>query len=801
MKTTDGQSGQGPLVKISDSDATADRVLESLNFRRMTDRFDEVVSAHKETFEWIFHDPAAGDKPWDNFTQWLECGSGCYWICGKAGSGKSTLMKFIHENEATQVALRTWAGEFTLVTASFFFWNLGSPLQKSQAGLMRSLLSYVLQLHPWLMPQLLPGLYRDAASRTTSRLDEPSFAELRKAFSKMVNLRSSPLKICFFIDGVDEYEGDETELCELFAAVSSAPHIKLVLSSRPVTACVEAFTMYPKLRLQDLTYNDILRYVEDKLVSHTHMQTLRTRDKSAAEQLVTDICCKAQGVFLWVMLVVRSLMKGLQSRDRISELERRLEKLPPDLEALYDHMLRTMSEEYRQQASQIFQIVLESLEVQTEQPLTALQLSYAEEEAPCRALMMISTDEVLEKVKAARAEEIGWRLLSRCCGLVELHDRVKPRAHQQHLISETAHIVHNYVVFLHKTVVEFLRTPKIWANILTLTASSGFDPNLALLGSCLFEIKACHLDDVHRGRDSLHEVIQHACIYAGQVEEMTGITPSSFLNELDKTIRSDFKYTNLYGMANAVEAWATSLLNMAAMLGLPLYVEEQLRKGPSTETSDRCTKLLKNVLRAFIDPHPLVARKSLVKVVQRLIQYGADPSHFQTQSNVWPGGVQGSSRAFLLHVLRNYESESKSPGFMRREDQDDYECWLALLSSLFLPEARQDTAGGSSQSHEACAIRPYRNYFPTLNITTPLYPIFSSLLRGSPIRYSSESAFNDLRNQLVLCGIVEHTWGNEVVELVTAREPILKRQILHKGIFSLQGETIALRPHRHQAHQ
>jgi hypothetical protein len=141
MESAGDTSGPESLVAKCDTEATASRVLGCLNFRKMTDRFDEVPSAHNETFGWVFRDPAESDKPWGNFTEWLECGSGCYWICGKAGSGKSTLMKYIHENEATYVALKRWAGTATLVTASFFFWNIGSPLQKSQPGLIRSLFS------------------------------------------------------------------------------------------------------------------------------------------------------------------------------------------------------------------------------------------------------------------------------------------------------------------------------------------------------------------------------------------------------------------------------------------------------------------------------------------------------------------------------------------------------------------------------------------------------------------------------------------------------------------------------------
>ncbi len=92
------------------------------------------------TFQCIFSEPIVSDKPWDNFVQWLRGGSERYRINEKAGSGKSTLEKYISSHHETRGALTSWAGDQELITASFFFWNTGTTLQKSQMGLLRSLL-------------------------------------------------------------------------------------------------------------------------------------------------------------------------------------------------------------------------------------------------------------------------------------------------------------------------------------------------------------------------------------------------------------------------------------------------------------------------------------------------------------------------------------------------------------------------------------------------------------------------------------------------------------------------------------
>src|SRR6266536_4115208 len=110
------------------------KILDCLYFRQISDRIETVAEAHRNTCQWIYSDPEIGQKTWSNFLKWMLEGQGCYWINGKAGSGKSTLMKYIHHDPRIKQALSVWAGGHELVTASFFFWNLGSALQKSQGA-------------------------------------------------------------------------------------------------------------------------------------------------------------------------------------------------------------------------------------------------------------------------------------------------------------------------------------------------------------------------------------------------------------------------------------------------------------------------------------------------------------------------------------------------------------------------------------------------------------------------------------------------------------------------------------------
>jgi hypothetical protein len=111
----------------------------------MRDREVEVAEAHRKTLEWIFADEDS-KKVGSDFLQCLkDDNEGIYWINSKAGSGKSTLMRFIHDHMILVEQLRIWAGERPLTMAGFFFWTSGSYEQRSQVGLLRYLLFQLLQ--------------------------------------------------------------------------------------------------------------------------------------------------------------------------------------------------------------------------------------------------------------------------------------------------------------------------------------------------------------------------------------------------------------------------------------------------------------------------------------------------------------------------------------------------------------------------------------------------------------------------------------------------------------------------------
>lgn len=162
-------------------------------------------------------------------------------------------------------------------------------------------------------------------------------------------------RICVFIDGLDEFVGDQDILIKLIEKVQTAD-VKVCLSSRPYRSYNEAFGSSAKLQLQGLTNSDIRKYVSDKL----YPLVKRNSAKEIYDTFDT-IVHKAEGVFLWVELVVKDLINGLRNEDTLEQLRERLDSMPSDIQDLYTHMLSKIDKVYQTQAAKLFRMALLNL--------------------------------------------------------------------------------------------------------------------------------------------------------------------------------------------------------------------------------------------------------------------------------------------------------------------------------------------------------------------------------------------------------------------------------------------------------
>lgn len=395
-------------------------ILRSLRSDVMEARRGAISLAHEKTFQWIFEPPqndgneTPGKPPGANFVSWMEQDDAdqIYWITGKPGSGKSTLVKYIVESGRLEGHLQRWAGETSVKTAVFYSWNAGTDEQRTEIGLLRSILhQYMTQ-----MPDLLPAVCsrRWAIHRLfgtdPSKLPLWTKTELRQAFDALLPLaRQSNYKLVLFIDGLDEFQvPNKFRFLLSFAETVRAEGGKVCTSSRDWTVFADYFRTNPSLRLQDLTRGDIERYILDHLDQSVAYAELKESDAKGLERLVASVLNKASGVFLWVRMVTEVVVAGMEDGETIKELTERVDELPPDLCDLYQGIWDKLDPKGQTTVARMLRLLEASIG-----HLTAPMLFAAEQPDAEEALKMPM--HALEKL-------VVRRLRSQTRGLLELSE-------------------------------------------------------------------------------------------------------------------------------------------------------------------------------------------------------------------------------------------------------------------------------------------------------------------------------------------------------------------------------------------
>jgi hypothetical protein len=609
-----------------------EEIIRYIAYPEMTFRYERILEAYPTTFEWVFRDPTADQLPWNSFSDWLETGDGVYWINGKAGSGKSTLMKHIFDSQRTQNYLATWASTSgtddsrPLCFATFFFWNSGTPEQKSQMGLIRSLLYQVLRTCPNLIPVILP----DAWAMTYSALIHHTsyhMAELLTqkrlmvAFRALIHQTRIPLKLCFLVDGLDEFEGSESshqEMADLFKEITKVHNVKVCLSSRPWVVFSDSFKGCPNLRLQDLTRLDITRYVNGKFGKSQAFCTLKSQEPEAAHELTTEIIEKADGVFLWVQIVVSSLLRGIQNRDDMEILHQRLRCMPKELEPLYRHLLTLIEPVYLSWASKTFQIARayrDNFSGMTSPPGYPIYYADVEDKDFTISTLRLAVTEnismdirpehvgIVEQVSptisyqlteeslASGCEKTKVQLTARCAGLLEVPE------FERHGHRAT-------IEYLHRTARDFIEKEQNWQDLRRHTSGTTFHPAISILRASVLRlgIRCSFQDTTSQGVRYLAYCVLLQAYRVDLLLQQRNETANNILEDMvrimttwDAIRKLDRKYaeecktghwtSRLIGDIDVPEDWKVTAL--AVVYGLTSYVSIKLREEVSARLVSR----------------------------------------------------------------------------------------------------------------------------------------------------------------------------------------------------------------------
>ena len=429
------------------------RCLDSLNFANARRRIENVEEAFAETCEWIF-DPKLG------FRNWLK-GEDIrtkYWIQGKPGSGKSTLMKFAKDHPLTRNLLDQYHHGHWVV-AAYFFHDRGTEVQKSISGFLREILYQILRQRTQLIPLIYPLFCSNQRSSSTRSVrleegkedisnqnDEISYnwnpSVLQDALFSIANNSVVDVNICIFVDALDEHDGNHRELLSTLDRLTRLTNnhffrLRLCLAGRQENIFKDAFRDCPGFSIHELTTGDIRRYTEER-IQNVMSGNLTKEGELALSSLIEDVIDKAEGVFLWVRLVNDELIEGLCEGDSVEELKDLLSGIPNELEELYTRTLRrpNRTQPRAPAKSKYERYVMFQIVKCCREPFSMYQLLGA-------TLFLMTGKGTYPELQRLSWDQMERRLYSRSAGLLDAPSRCMDDA---------------YVQFIHQTVKEYMTT-------------------------------------------------------------------------------------------------------------------------------------------------------------------------------------------------------------------------------------------------------------------------------------------------------------------------------------------------------
>lgn len=558
-------------------------------------------------------------------------------------------MKFVSGHSKTSAALGIWAGRRPFVTASHFFWNAGEELQRSQRGLFQSLLFHILRS----TPRLVKALKIDHATHEAWDIDE-----LKKIFVRLADERSLDTKFCFFVDGLDEYDGDEEDIIQVVKYFASSPHIKVCVSSRPWPAFASEWqASLSTFKVEEFTRQDMEKYTHDKLVQNQRFADLASQE-SWYYKLVQEISERASGVWLWVHLVIRDLLRDIRDNESYEQLVVRLHSYPRELEQFFENIMKRIDKIHKAESAQIFLLTTTAV-----RPLSILSLDALHTYDDAAYALNMSIDAIKEEKLSSDYKTWQPRLQNRCRDLVKI------------TVNPMEKPVFRYQIdFLHRTVRDFLHDKH--QEELQKQAPDRFDPAVFLSMLMLVLIKKLDMVQFREELDTIIGLVDELLHYSWQIEQYSqsnyrATHQYDLIDEMNRTI-SHYALGEQAHWSNArdtpaednEEPWfeggQCGLLALTIQAHLRLYVSEKLAHDSSL-MKKAGRPLLDYALRPkrvtpIILPYNVHYDISLIdlELVKTLLENGAEPNRkIRIYQNRSPWLL------FLLSCRKNWDEWSR----------------------------------------------------------------------------------------------------------------------------------------------
>ena len=494
------------------------------------------------------------------------------------------------------------------ILVCYFFHELGEPQEKTFGGLLYVIVYQLLTNFHGKNPatlSLLSGLLKPHFRPTTTFRSTLPDDLLMTVLRNLVTDCRETITLSLFIDGFDECHGNHGEQLDFLTSLvrfssDKRLSIRACIASRVETEIQFRLSNEPSFAIHKFTEIDISAYITSRLRQAWDLMARQPDGTTSFYDrfLVDKVAEKAEGVFVWVKIVVSQLALAIEEEANIWDLYSLLEEFSEGLEDLYSSILNKIDKKLWPDTVNFLRL----LSVKDEEDLqgravvdSLLKLSCAIQD-PMSAVTCKADFEAGFSVDDAslphnQCAQTKRRLQRSCRGLIE--------------IDYAVHLPDARVTFLHLTVREYLDRSQRFKEMLDKVDKRFLrDPAVALMAVSLRLLKVYPHYNLNMGWEEVWVVkegdrfrrIEHFFAAMSSAERSTEISQTAYVEELDRVLSLiDPDWTASYYRSVSSENdsnWANlnlddsnlgrDILSLAVYHGLAFYLQHQIvTKGKS----------------------------------------------------------------------------------------------------------------------------------------------------------------------------------------------------------------------------
>ena len=554
-------------------------------------------------------------------------------------------MKYLTENERTkELVSKTSIPTFLI---SYFFYELGDPQEKAFVSLLHAFVYRLLEEVHHISKRASCVLIRVLEPYMTQTRDQPWAQKvLQEALRHIVVNFPLDAGVVLFIDGFDECEGSHADQLDFLkdlveSSKGSKLSIKICIASRPDVDIQLRLSMYPSLAIHRLTNPNISLYVTRRLKAAWELMASQPDGTTATfdQELIDNVVRKAEGVFLWVNLVVTQLVMAIEAEAEGSDLHRQVARSPEGLEQLYQSIVAKIPQVRLPDAINLLQLAASTNAHQYLAPEYGADTLWK----MCNAMKDPSTA-ISEKAyfeegfrgndahgQKKQCAAMKRRIQSSCRGLVHCDD--------------TSNLCEAKVTFLHRTCVEYILDTEVFSQMVAKADGNLIRyPEVSLMAMALRLLKtdlqlkrrflAASLEQERLEFHNLDDV--HTFFMRARYAECaTGSAQTLFVDELNRVcslLQQEWAGIFYQAMDKEVQLdWHTDVLCLAVYYGLTLYISQAIEREGQ--------KLFPRAGRPLLCYDIGYGHDDRFEVVKVLLENKADPNQAFGLSTPWTSAV------------------------------------------------------------------------------------------------------------------------------------------------------------------